>query len=67
MYSISSSTLSAESSRRQPKKWTKSKCVCFNDVLLLVTMKIRLKIKIRSQRDDIIDPGLDIDANILNM
>ena len=38
------------------KKSAKSKFVCFNDVIELMTMKIRLGIKNRSQRYDINRP-----------
>ena len=32
------------------KKCTKNKCVCFNKVIWLMTMKMRLKMKYRSHR-----------------
>ena len=50
IYMLSSSTLSCENNS---KNCTKSKYVCFNDVIWLITIKMRLKIKNRSQRYDI--------------
>ena len=50
IYMRSSSTLSYESNS---KNCAKNKYVCFNDVIWLMTMKMRLKIKNRSQRHDI--------------
>ena len=52
-YSLSSSTLWTKNDRRHSKKCTKNKCVCFNDVIWSMTMKMRLRIKSRSQRYDI--------------
>ena len=43
----------------------KNKCVCFNNVIRLMAMKMRLEMKNRSQRW--IDLGLDMDPNILNI
>ena len=43
----------------------KYKCGCFNEIMSLITMKMKMKIKKTSQR--YIDPGLDINANILNI
>ena len=38
------------------KKKSKYKCVCFNDVIRLMAMKVRLKMKNRSKRYDINRP-----------
>ena len=52
-YSLSLSRLSPKNNRRYSKKCTKNKCVCFNEVIWLMTMKVRLKMKSRSHRYDI--------------
>ena len=50
-YSLSSSTLSFKSNRSYFKNRTEAKCICFNEVIQLMTMKIKLKMKKnRSQR-----------------
>ena len=54
-YSLSLCTLSSKNNRYS-KKCTKNKCVCFNEVIWLMTMNIGLKIKNRSQRYDINKP-----------
>ena len=48
-YSLSSSTLSSKNDMRYSKKCIKNKCVCFNYVIWLMTIKTRLKMKNRSQ------------------
>ena len=55
-YSFSLSTLSSKSDRRYSKKCIKSKCVCFDEVIWLMTMKMRPKMKNRSNRSDINRP-----------
>ena len=64
-YSLSPSRLSSKNNRRYSEKYTKNKCVCFNDVIWLMKTKTRLKIKNRSQIYDIIDLDLDVDTNAL--
>ena len=51
-YSLSSSTLSSKK-RRFLKNVQKNKCVGYNEVIWLMTMKMRLKMKNRSYRSDI--------------
>ena len=48
-YLLSSSTLSFKNNKRS-KKCTKSKYICLNEVVWLITMKMRLKIKNGSHR-----------------
>ena len=55
-YSLSSSTLSSKNNTRYSEKCSRNKCVCFNDVIWLMSIKIRLKVKSRSQRYDINKP-----------
>ena len=55
-YSHSSSTLSSKNNRRYSKIYTKSKCVCLNDAIRLMAMKIRLEMKNRSRRYNINRP-----------
>ena len=55
-YSLSSSTLSSKNNTRYSKKRSKIKCVCFNEVMWLKTMKMRLNMKNRSHRYDINRP-----------
>ena len=50
-YLLSSSTLSSENNRYS-KKCTKNNCDCFIDVIWLVAVKMRLKMKYRSQGYD---------------
>ena len=50
-YLLSSSTLPSENNRYS-KKCTKNNCDCFIDVIWLVAMKMRLKMKYRSQGYD---------------
>ena len=52
-YSFSSSTLSCKYDRRYSWKCTKNKYVYLKEVIWLMTMKTRLKMKKRSQRYDI--------------
>ena len=49
-YLFFSSRLSTKNSRRHSKKWTKNKCISFNEGILIMSMKIRPKMKGRSQR-----------------
>ena len=49
---FSSSTLSSKNIRRYPKKCTKNKYVYLSEVVWLMTMKMRLKMKNRSHRYD---------------
>ena len=55
-YSFSSSTLSSKNIRRYSKKSTKSKCVCFDDVIWIITMKITLKMNNKSQSYNLVRP-----------
>ena len=55
-YSLSLSILSSKNNRRYSKKCAENKCVCFNELIWLMTMKIRLKMKTRSHRYDINRP-----------
>ena len=55
-YSLYLSTLSSKNNRRYSIKCAKNKCVCFNGIISLMTMKIRLKMKNRSHRYNIITP-----------
>ena len=52
-YSLSSSTLSSKNNRKNSKKWTQNKYVCLDEVIWLMTMKMRLKMENRSYRYDI--------------
>ena len=45
-YLLSSSPSSSKNDKRYSKNGTKDNCICFNDVIWLMTMKLRLKIKI---------------------
>ena len=62
------------SSRHHPKvigmaysrKCEKSKCVCFNEVILSI-MKMKIKMKKRSHRYDLLDVYLDMNLKILNI
>ena len=49
-YSLYLSTLSSKNSMRYSIRFAKNKCVCFNEIISLLTMKIRLKMKNRSHR-----------------
>ena len=53
-----STTLSPKNSRKCCKKYTKSKYVCLNEVIWLMSMKMRLKMKNRSLRYNINRPRL---------
>ena len=55
-FSLSSSTLPSKNNWRYSKKFTKNKCVCFNEVISLMTTKMRLKKKSRSHKYDINRP-----------
>ena len=52
---------------RYSKKCVKSKRVCFNEIMWLIIMKMRLKIKIGSHRYDINRIWPDMDTNVLNI
>ena len=52
-YFLSSSMLSFKTNKRNSRKCAKNKCVCFNEIIWLIVMKMRLKMKIRSHRCDI--------------
>ena len=45
----------------------KYKCGCFNEIMSLITMKMKIKIKKHPRDTPYIDPGLDINASILNI
>ena len=63
-YSLFSSTLSSKNNRRYSEKCVKNKYVYLNEVIWLMRIKMRLKMKIRSPRYDL---GQDMDKNILNI
>ena len=54
---------------------TKSKYLCFNEVIWLMIVKMKLKMKSRSQQGGLLDHkdttqiglGLDMDKNIVNI
>ena len=48
--SLSSSTLSFKNNRRYSKKCIKNKYICLNEVIWLITVKMRLEMKNRSNR-----------------
>ena len=52
-YSHSPFMLSFKTNMRYSKKCVKNKCVCFNEIMWLIIMKMRLKMKIGSHRYDI--------------
>ena len=58
-YSLSSSALASINKRRYSKKCILNKCVCFNEVIRSVTIKMKLKMKIshRSHRRNINKPN----------
>ena len=56
---------SSKNNRRYSKKDIKNKCVCFDDIICLMTMKMGLELKNRSQRLDINRPKLKMDPNKL--
>ena len=53
-YSLSSSISSSKNSKRYSKKCAKNKCVCFDEIIWLIIMKV--KMKKRSHRCDINNP-----------
>ena len=55
-YSLSSSTLSSKNKRRYSKECTKSKYLCLNVIIWLMTITMRLKLKYKSHRYDINRP-----------
>ena len=55
-YLLSSSTLSSKNNKIYSKKCTKNKYDCLNEVIWLMTMKARLKMKNRLHRYDINRP-----------
>ena len=52
-YSHSSSILSSKTDMRYSKKCAKNKCVCFYETMWLIIMKMRVKMKNRSHRNNI--------------
>ena len=63
-YSHFSSTLSSKNNRTDSKKCTKNKYVCFNEIIWLMTIKMRLKMKNRWHRYDINRPCPRHNTNI---
>ena len=57
-YLLFSSSLSSKNNTKYSKKCTKIKYVCLNEVIRLMAMKMRLKMKNRSHRYDINRPRL---------
>ena len=57
-YSLSLFTLSPKNNRRYSKKCKKNTYLFSKEIIWLITMKMRLKIKNRSHRYDINRPGL---------
>ena len=55
-YSLSFSTLSSKNNKIISKNCTKNKCVCFYEVIWLMAMKMKLKMKNGSHRYDINRP-----------
>ena len=55
-YLLSSSTLSLKNNRKYSKTCTKNTYICLNEVIWLMAMKMRLKMKNRSHRYDINRP-----------
>ena len=49
-YSLSSFMLSFKTNMRYSKKCVKNKCVCFNEIMCLIILKMRLKMNIGSHR-----------------
>ena len=49
-YSVSSSVLLSETNIRYSKKCTKTSASCFNEIIWLIIMKLRLKMKNRSHK-----------------
>ena len=61
-------------SRYHPKKLghilknkQKNKCVCIHEIVRLIIMKMKVKMKSRSHRYDMNKPILDMDTNIVNV
>ena len=50
IYTLSSFMLSSKTNMRYSKKCAKNKCFCFNDIMQIIIMKMRLKIKNGSHR-----------------
>ena len=63
-YPLSSSMLSSKTNFRYSKKCAKNKCISFNEVVLLIIMKLRVKMKNTSHRYEL---GHDMVMNILNI
>ena len=63
-YPLSSSMLSSKTNLRYSKKCAKNKCISFNEVVLLIIMKTRVKMKNRSHSYEL---GHDMVMNILNI
>ena len=66
-YSFALSTLSSKNNGRDSKNCAKNNCVCFNEIEWLMTMKMRLKMKIDHIDTTQIDLGLDMDKNRVNI
>ena len=56
-YSLSSSISSSQNNRRYLKNCTKGRCICFNEAIWLMTVKMKLKMKHRSLRCNINKPS----------
>ena len=52
-YSLSSSILPSKTNAKYSKKWAKNKCLSFNEIMWLIIIKTRLKMKNGSQRCEI--------------
>ena len=64
-YSVSSSMLFHKTSLWYSKKYCK-KCVCFNEIIWLTIMEMRVKLKNRSHRHETIKPVQGMVTNVLN-
>ena len=49
------------------KNKQKNKCVCIHEIVRLIIMKMKVKMKSRSHRYDMNKPILDMDTNIVNV
>ena len=49
------------------KKKQKYKCVCIHEIIRLITMKMKMKIKKDHVNTIKVDLGLDMDTNIVNI
>ena len=66
-YSFALSTLSSKNNGRDSKKCAKNNCVSFNEIEWLMTVKMRLKVKIDHIDTTQIDLGLNMDKNRVNI